>query len=52
MDFPRSLVLKYHKVFFDIVLNSVELQQELLLNDVYACGMTRKGRKYTNPFTA
>lgn len=44
-DLSRELVGKKHKLYFDNFFNSVELQNSLLLEGIYACGTARKNRK-------
>lgn len=44
-DLTRSLVGKYHTIYFDNFFNSVELMKNLHDDAILACGTFRKGRK-------
>lgn len=44
-DLTRLLKGKNHHVFFDNFFTSEELLQDLLVDDIYACGTARKDLK-------
>lgn len=44
-DLTRTLVGKYHRVFFDNFFTSVALLNDLLKDNIYGCGTIRRRRK-------